>query len=196
MQTTNVLRRDGDAPDAKATTPSRPGSLKLYLAGAQATEAPPLGPAIGQAGIGVHQFCAAFNEATRDRAGELVVALVKPLPWSQFELELTSPRPAESCPGSEIDALFDVQLARAEKDKEFDYQWAPGDISRYRIKPRVVTGAVSGAGEIIRLWMLLEWGNRSLVADADGFFGVAEIRHGVYRFGLLFDDVAHALEQL
>ena len=194
MQTTNVLRHD-DPPTSRKKRRT-PGSLKLYLAGAQATEAPPLGPAIGQAGIGVHQFCAAFNEATRDRAGELVVALVTPLAWSQFDLELVTPKPAEARPGSEISALFDLQLARAEKDKEFDYQWAPGDISRYRVRPKIVQGAVAGAGEIIRLWMMLEWGQRSIVADADGFFGVAELRHGIHRFGLLFDDVAHALEQL
>jgi len=45
--------------------------IKLQIRGGQANPAPPVGPALGQHGLNIAEFCSKFNEATRDRMGEL-----------------------------------------------------------------------------------------------------------------------------
>jgi large subunit ribosomal protein L11 len=46
--------------------------LKLQIVGGQANPAPPVGPALGQAGINIMEFCKAFNAKTQDKAGTIV----------------------------------------------------------------------------------------------------------------------------
>jgi len=53
--------------------------VKLQLPAGQATPAPPVGPALGQAGINIGEFCKAFNDKTKDSPGMIfpVVIYVK-----------------------------------------------------------------------------------------------------------------------
>jgi len=46
--------------------------LKLQIKGGQANPAPPVGPALGQAGINIMEFCKAFNAKTQDKAGTII----------------------------------------------------------------------------------------------------------------------------
>lgn len=46
--------------------------VKLQIQAAKATPAPPLGPALGQAGVNIAEFCQKFNAATADMAGDKV----------------------------------------------------------------------------------------------------------------------------
>jgi large subunit ribosomal protein L11 len=46
--------------------------LKLQIRGGQASPAPPVGPALGQAGINIMEFCKAFNAATQEDAGTII----------------------------------------------------------------------------------------------------------------------------
>jgi len=46
--------------------------LKLQIIGGQANPAPPVGPALGQAGINIMEFCKAFNAKTQDKAGTII----------------------------------------------------------------------------------------------------------------------------
>ncbi|MFH1665709.1 MAG: 50S ribosomal protein L11 [Candidatus Omnitrophota bacterium] len=55
-------------------------TVKIYCTGAQANPAPPVGPALGQHGIPIMDFCKQFNEKTKDRQG-----LVLPVVISQYE---------------------------------------------------------------------------------------------------------------
>lgn len=45
--------------------------IKLQIKAAAANPAPPVGPALGQHGLNIAEFCAKFNEATKDKAGEV-----------------------------------------------------------------------------------------------------------------------------
>jgi large subunit ribosomal protein L11 len=45
--------------------------VKLQIPGGQATPAPPVGPALGQTGINMPEFCKQFNAKTKDQMGEL-----------------------------------------------------------------------------------------------------------------------------
>ena len=46
--------------------------IKLQIPGGQATPAPPVGPALGQHGLNIQDFCSKFNEKSRERMGETV----------------------------------------------------------------------------------------------------------------------------
>lgn len=45
------------------------GILKLQIPAGAANPSPPVGPALGQRGINIMEFCKAFNEKTKDKAG-------------------------------------------------------------------------------------------------------------------------------
>ncbi|MDR0579345.1 MAG: 50S ribosomal protein L11 [Campylobacteraceae bacterium] len=45
------------------------GEIKLQIAAGKASPTPPVGPALGQRGVNIMEFCKAFNERTRDLAG-------------------------------------------------------------------------------------------------------------------------------
>jgi large subunit ribosomal protein L11 len=48
--------------------------LKLQIPAGQATPAPPVGPALGQAGINIMEFCKQYNAATQQQTGTIVPA--------------------------------------------------------------------------------------------------------------------------
>ncbi|MDO8584423.1 MAG: 50S ribosomal protein L11 [bacterium] len=50
--------------------------IKVQVTGGKATPAPPLGPALGQHGINIAEFCQRINAATQDRLGEVVPAII------------------------------------------------------------------------------------------------------------------------
>lgn len=45
------------------------GILKLQIPAGAANPSPPVGPALGQRGINIMEFCKAFNEKTKDKSG-------------------------------------------------------------------------------------------------------------------------------
>lgn len=50
--------------------------IKLQITGGQANPAPPVGPALGQHGLNIQDFCTKFNAATKDRQGEVVPVII------------------------------------------------------------------------------------------------------------------------
>ena len=48
--------------------------IKLQIPGGQANPAPPVGPALGQHGVNIMEFCKAFNAQTQDQAGRIIPA--------------------------------------------------------------------------------------------------------------------------
>ena len=48
------------------------GQIKLQIPGGQASPAPPVGPALGQAGVNIMDFCKAFNARTQDQQGTII----------------------------------------------------------------------------------------------------------------------------
>ncbi|MCX8023164.1 MAG: 50S ribosomal protein L11 [Syntrophorhabdaceae bacterium] len=50
--------------------------VKLQLQAGQATPSPPVGPALGQHGVNIMEFCKAFNERTRSQEGTVIPALI------------------------------------------------------------------------------------------------------------------------
>jgi large subunit ribosomal protein L11 len=52
------------------------GMVKLQIPAGNATPAPPVGPALGQAGINIMEFCKAFNARTQSQAGLIIPAVI------------------------------------------------------------------------------------------------------------------------
>ena len=48
------------------------GFIKLQIPAGQANPAPPVGPALGQQGVNIMDFCKAFNAQTQDKAGDVI----------------------------------------------------------------------------------------------------------------------------
>lgn len=46
--------------------------IKLQIVGGQANPAPPVGPALGQHGLNIAEFCRQFNDKTKDKMGDVV----------------------------------------------------------------------------------------------------------------------------
>ena len=52
------------------------GEIKLQLPGGQATPAPPVGPALGQHGLNIMDFCKAFNARTQKEQGIIIPVVI------------------------------------------------------------------------------------------------------------------------
>ena len=50
--------------------------VKLQIPGGKATPAPPIGPALGQAGVNLQQFVTQFNDRTKDMVGSIVPVII------------------------------------------------------------------------------------------------------------------------
>ena len=48
------------------------GFIKLQIPAGQANPAPPVGPALGQQGVNIMDFCKSFNAKTQDKAGDII----------------------------------------------------------------------------------------------------------------------------
>ena len=69
--------------------------IKLQITGAQATPAPPVGPALGQHGVNIGEFVQKFNAATADQSGTTIPVEISVYADRSFDFILKSP-PAAS----------------------------------------------------------------------------------------------------
>lgn len=69
--------------------------VKLQIPGGKATPAPPIGPALGQHGVNIQNFCMKFNEATKDKAGEVTPVVLTIFKDRSFTFVLKTPPAAE-----------------------------------------------------------------------------------------------------
>ena len=67
------------------------GYVKLQINGGQANPAPPVGPALGQRGINIMEFCKAFNEKTKDFMGKPVPVVITVYKDKKFDFIIKSP---------------------------------------------------------------------------------------------------------
>jgi large subunit ribosomal protein L11 len=50
--------------------------VKLQIQAGRANPAPPVGPALGQAGVNIQEFCLKFNDATKDKMGSVIPVVI------------------------------------------------------------------------------------------------------------------------
>lgn len=65
--------------------------IKLHVPGAQANPAPPVGPALGQHGVNIMQFCKQFNEQTKGKDGLILPVVISVYQDRSFTFIIKSP---------------------------------------------------------------------------------------------------------
>ena len=78
------------APKKKVT-----GLIKLQIQAGAANPAPPIGPALGQHGVNIMEFCKAYNDATQDKRGNVIPVEITVYEDRSFDFILKTPPAAE-----------------------------------------------------------------------------------------------------
>jgi len=66
-------------------------TLILQIPAGQANPAPPVGPALGQHGLNIQEFCTRFNEETKDQAGDIIPVEITVYQDRSFYLKFKQP---------------------------------------------------------------------------------------------------------
>ncbi|PIU75360.1 MAG: 50S ribosomal protein L11 [Candidatus Portnoybacteria bacterium CG06_land_8_20_14_3_00_39_12] len=69
--------------------------IKLQIPAAKATPAPPVGPALGQHGLNIQEFCIKFNDASKEMAGDIIPVEITVYDDRTFDFKLKTPPAAE-----------------------------------------------------------------------------------------------------
>lgn len=99
--------------------------VKVQIEGAAAKPSPPLGPALGQHGVQIMEFCRAFNDQTKELAGETLPTLITIYEDRTFDFVVKSPpasvllmRAAGMTQGSSIPQKLKVATVTWEQCRE------------------------------------------------------------------------------
>ena len=68
--------------------------IKLQIPAGKATPAPPVGTVLGPAGINLQEFCTKYNDATRDKMGDILPVEIS-IPVYEYPLLIESGNPKE-----------------------------------------------------------------------------------------------------
>lgn len=69
--------------------------IKLQIPGGQANPAPPVGPALGQHGLNIAEFCKQFNDKTKDKMGDLIPVEITVYEDRSYDFILKTPPASE-----------------------------------------------------------------------------------------------------
>ena len=69
--------------------------IKLQIPAGAANPAPPVGPALGQHGLNIQEFCTKFNEATKDKRGDVIPVEITVYEDRTYDFKLKTPPAAE-----------------------------------------------------------------------------------------------------
>ena len=130
------------------------GYVKLQIKGGQANPAPPVGPALGQRGINIMEFCKAFNEKTKSFMGKPIPVvntvykdkkfdfIIKSPPGSHFIKEAAKLKGGSQEPGRVI--VGSITKKQAEKIAEEKIK----DLNAYDIKKaiKIICGTARSMG--------------------------------------------------
>jgi large subunit ribosomal protein L11 len=71
------------------------GKVKLQIQAGKANPAPPIGPALGQHGVNIMQFCKEYNAKTQDKAGTIIPVEITVFEDRSFAFVLKTPPASE-----------------------------------------------------------------------------------------------------
>ena len=71
------------------------GNIKLQIPAGKATPAPPIGPALGQHGVNIMEFCKAYNDKTKDKMGFVIPVEIIVYSDRSFSFTLKTPPVSE-----------------------------------------------------------------------------------------------------
>jgi large subunit ribosomal protein L11 len=100
------------------------GLIKLQITAGQANPAPPVGPALGQHGVNIMEFCKAYNAATEAQRGQVIPVEITVYEDRSFDFVLKTP-PA---------AKLILKAAGVEKGSGVPQKTKVGSITRAQVK--------------------------------------------------------------
>ncbi len=100
------------------------GQIKLQIPGGQANPAPPVGPALGQRGVNIMEFCKAFNAKTQDSKGTIIPVIITVYSDRSFTF-ITKTPPA---------AVLLLKAAKIEKGSGTPNKTKVGKVTRKQIE--------------------------------------------------------------
>lgn len=100
------------------------GQIKLQIPGGQANPAPPVGPALGQRGVNIMEFCKAFNAKTQDQKGTIIPVIITVYSDRSFTF-ITKTPPA---------AILLLKAAKIEKGSGTPNKTKVGKVTRKQIE--------------------------------------------------------------
>ena len=100
------------------------GFIKLQIPAGQANPAPPVGPALGQHGVNIMEFCKAFNAKTQDQPGKLIPVEITVYADRSFSF-ITKTPPASS---------LIIQAAKIKKGSPEPHKEKVGEITTDQIR--------------------------------------------------------------
>jgi large subunit ribosomal protein L11 len=98
--------------------------IKLQIKAGQANPAPPVGPALGQHGLNIQEFCTKFNEATKDKIGQVIPAEITVYEDRTFDFVLKTPPAADLL----------KKAAKAEKGAADPLKQKVGTVSKQQVR--------------------------------------------------------------
>jgi large subunit ribosomal protein L11 len=98
--------------------------VKLQCPAGQANPSPPVGPALGQHGVNIMEFCKAFNARTQEKQGLIIPAVITIYADRSFTFELKSP-PA---------AVLLKKAAKIEKGSGVPHMEKVGSVTREQLR--------------------------------------------------------------
>jgi large subunit ribosomal protein L11 len=98
--------------------------VKLQCPAGQANPSPPVGPALGQHGVNIMEFCKAFNARTQEKQGLIIPAVITIYADRSFTFELKSP-PA---------AVLLKKAAKIEKGSGVPHMEKVGSVTRDQLR--------------------------------------------------------------
>jgi len=121
-------------------------NVKLQITAGKANPAPPVGPALGQHGVNIMEFCSAFNERTKDRLGFVIPVVITVYGDRSFSF-ITKTPPA---------AVLVMKAAGLEKGSTEPSKKTAGRITRQQLReiaetkmPDLNAGSIEAAMRII-----------------------------------------------
>ena len=98
--------------------------LKLQVRGGAANPSPPVGPALGAAGVNIMEFCKQFNARTQDKSGKVLPVVISVFKDKSFEFVIKTP-PA---------AVQLMEAAKAKKGSGEPHKNKVGTITRAKLE--------------------------------------------------------------
>jgi large subunit ribosomal protein L11 len=134
-------------------------SIKLQIPGGNATPAPPVGPALGQHGVNIMEFCKAFNAKTQKDAGVIIPVVLTVYADRSFDF-ITKTPPA---------AVLLKQAAGIAKASGEPNKNKVGKVTREQVKKIAETKMVDlNAADIDAAMLMIEGTARSMGLTVEG----------------------------
>ena len=130
------------------------GQVKLQIPAGQATPSPPVGPALGQAGVNIMDFCKAFNATTQGQEGMIIPVVITVYEDKSFTFITKSPpasillkRAAGIAKGSSDPSKEDVGKVTREQVKEIA-EIKKADLNAFNIEAamKIIEGSAHSMG--------------------------------------------------